>query len=65
MIYEVWQSDDAWMIFSAEDESDRNDLEQAAILMWSVEAASYDEALELYDDYLSLEIVPKETLYGR
>ena len=65
MTYEVWQSDDAWMIFSAEDQSDRDCLEQTAILMWSVEAASYDEALELYDDYLSLEIAPKEALSER
>jgi hypothetical protein len=56
MKYEVWLTDDAWIIVPFEDNEDRSYLEQTSTLMWSVEASSYDEALELYDDYLSVEI---------
>jgi hypothetical protein len=56
MTYEVWLTDDAWIILPFEENKDREYLEQTSTLMWSVEASSYDEALELYDDYLSLEI---------
>lgn len=56
MTYEIWQTDDVWIICPVEDQAERAYLEQTSTLMWSVEASSYEEALELYDDYLSLEI---------
>lgn len=54
MTYELWKSEDAWTFFPLDNhyEDNRKMLEQTAMLTWTVEATSYNEAMKLYYDYM-------------
>lgn len=52
MKFELWKSKDVWTLFLVEDGTERRYLEQTATLIWTVEATSYNEAMQHYYDYM-------------